>query len=239
MTERAPHLAVRATVDEHGDRAPRELYQAFDIFNAELFNGELGAPLILITAPGAPNRLGDYTPRDPHGLQSVIRIAPHVLRSGMPLAKDVLLHECVHAWAHEVAHVPERGYRGHGPTFAAKCNEIGARLGLPEVFVRGRGVDKARLCNYWPVRPENGKPAKGAARAPASTSAREQRLEKILAKHDSDASGEWPDVYIDALRAWAALQVRKWELQELLDLRTDALATRAIEARAAGKAGGS
>lgn len=238
MTGRAPHLAVRATVEEHGDKAPRDLYQAFDIFNAEMFNGELGAPLILITATATPNRLGDYAPRDRHGLQSVIRIAPHVLRRGMSVARQVLLHECVHAWAHEVARKPERGYRGHGPVFAAKCNEIGARLGLPEVFVRGRGVDKSRLCNHWPlcVSGEDEKPAAAAVvKLPSADS--EARLEKILARHDSDTDP--PDVYIDALRTWAALQVRRWDVQDLFDLRTNVLAERADEARAARKAGGS
>jgi hypothetical protein len=55
----------------------------------------------------------------------------------------------VHAWASEVDEDLEPGYKGHGPRFAAKCNAIGATLGLPPVGVKGRGGRPD--CAQWPI----------------------------------------------------------------------------------------
>ena len=152
--ERRPHEATRAVVDALGDEAPRALYRAFDAYNAKHFGGALGAPLLYITQTSGPRALGDYCGRDIHGLRSRVRIAPGVLARGERFALDVLLHEMVHAWQSEVDGDTENGYRGHGPRFAARCNEIGAKLGLPPVGVKGRrGLPD---CAHWPlcVRPE-------------------------------------------------------------------------------------
>jgi hypothetical protein len=147
--ERRPHKATRAVVETLGEEAPRALYRAFDAYNAEHFAGALGAPLIFLTQTSGPRALGDYIGRDVHGLRSRVRIAPGVVARGELFALDVLLHEMVHAWASEVASDPEHGYRGHGPVFAAKCNEIGAKLGLPPVGVKGRkGLPD---CAQWPL----------------------------------------------------------------------------------------
>jgi hypothetical protein len=147
--ERRPHKATRAVVELLGAEAPRALYRAFDAFNAEHFAGQLGAPLLFITQTASPRALGDYCGRDVHGLRSRIRVAPKALDLGEAFATDVLLHEMVHAWQSEVDGDPEAGYKGHGPRFAAKCNEIGARLGLPPVGVKGRhGLPD---CAQWPM----------------------------------------------------------------------------------------
>lgn len=79
--------------------------------------------------------------------------------AGDALAFDALLHKMVHAWQ-TVSDNREPGYAGHGPKFAAKCNEIGQALGLGPVGVKGRtkGRNGVRLpdCAQWPlnVRPE-------------------------------------------------------------------------------------
>ncbi len=167
--ERLPHEATRAVVDTLGDEAPRALYRAFDEFNAEHFKGKLGAPLLFITQTASPRALGDYIGRDVHGLRSRIRLSPKVLDRGERFAMDVLLHEMVHAWQSEVDGDTEQGYRGHGPRFAAKCNEIGGKLGLPPVSEKGRhGMPD---CAQWPicVRPEGYYPTPARKR---STSAR-------------------------------------------------------------------
>jgi hypothetical protein len=120
---------------------------------------------VLITQPSAARSLADYCSRDVHGLESRIRIAPRVFDQkahrwgGMLFAVDCLLHEMVHAWQTEIDEDTEDGYRGHGPRFAKKCNEIGARLGLPPVGVKKR--DGLPDCSYWPyiVRPADYYPA--------------------------------------------------------------------------------
>ena len=159
LLERRPHEATRAVVEILGDDAPRALYKAFDEFNAEHFAGMLGAPLLFVMQTSSPRALGDYCGRDVHGLRSRVRIAPKVLTRGERFAVDVLLHEMVHAWQSEIADDQEHGYKGHGPKFAEKCNEIGKKLGLPEVGLKGRhGLPD---CAQWPicVRPEGYYPA--------------------------------------------------------------------------------
>jgi len=145
---RAPHRATGEVVALYGQEEARELYDKFQEYNARFFDGRLAPPLVLITLV-SPNAYGDYSPRDVHGLESRIRITPAVVRRGYRFRQDVLLHEMIHAWQHEIDHDLERGYRGHGPGFAAQCNRIGAVLGLPPVGVKGRkGLPD---CASWPL----------------------------------------------------------------------------------------
>lgn len=153
VLQRTPHVATGELVQMHGQPAAKLLYAAFEEYNARHFAGNLGAPLVLITNPKSARTLGDYIARDVHGLESRIRIAPKAVARGPLFALDVLLHEMIHAWQEEIDEDGEDGYRGHGPKFAAKCNEIGATLGLPAVGVKGR--DGLPDCKHWPfnVRP--------------------------------------------------------------------------------------
>jgi hypothetical protein len=145
---RAPNKATRQIVDFAGEELVQALYAAFDEFNRDHFGSELAPPMLLVTYT-SPRAFGDHQRTDVHGLRSVIRIHPKTLSRGLLFARDVLLHEMVHVYQGEIVGDLEPGYRGHGPLFAAKCNEIGARLGLPQVGVKGRkGLpDSAQ----WPV----------------------------------------------------------------------------------------
>lgn len=149
---RRTHRAMRETVMETGSEAPRTLYEAFDLFNERFFEGKLGAPMIWLAPASSPRAAGDYTPRDEHGLVSRIRIAPSIFRQGWREALGTLLHEMVHAWQHEIANDIERGYKGHGPRFAARANEIGAQLGFPPVAPKGRGG--LHRAETWPHLPD-------------------------------------------------------------------------------------
>ncbi|UQA59980.1 SprT-like domain-containing protein [Polyangium aurulentum] len=150
---RAPAHAVRQLVQQEGRQAPRTLYESFDAYNAEHFGGALKQSLILLTAPASPRAEGDYVAQDVHGIPSRIRIAPRFERIGILYLQDILLHEMIHAWQAEVMDDLENGYRGHGPKFCQKANEIGARLGLGPVAPKGRGG--LPRPDYWPsnVRP--------------------------------------------------------------------------------------
>jgi len=124
--------------------------------NRTYFDGALASPVVLIASTSSPRALGDYCAQDPNGIASRIRISPRVADVSESYAADVLLHEMVHAWAQEVAGDVEPGYKGHGPRFAGKCNEIGAALGLSPVYARPRGkLAGYPDCAFWPtnVRP--------------------------------------------------------------------------------------
>lgn len=185
---RSPHVATHAVVKKQGDEIARKLYAAFHEFNRSHFQRRLAAPLILITQSKSARTQGDYSPRDVHGLDSRIRIAPATItpkkgkRAGEKLALDVLLHEMIHAWQHEVIGDLEPGYRGHGPRFASMCNQIGAKLGLPPVGVKGR--DGLPDCAYWP---ENVRPA-GYYPAPFVKPTRDDG--KTGAEGEGDSEGE-------------------------------------------------
>ncbi len=151
---RLVHAALQTTVEAQGTQEARRLFARYAELNAEHFGGKLGVGCVLITAT-APRALGDYIARDAQGIESRIRIREGVVVSRCERYQDdVLLHEMVHAWCWEIEGDDEPGYRGHGPKFAAKCNEIGAKLGLGEVKEKGRGGKPN--CAQWPlnVRPE-------------------------------------------------------------------------------------
>jgi len=150
---RAPAHAVRQLVQQEGREAPRALYEAFGAYNAAYFDSALKQSLILMTTPASPRAEGDYVAQDVHGIPSRIRIAPRCEQHGLLYILDVLLHEMIHAWQAELLDDLENGYKGHGPKFCRKANEIGAKLGLGPVAPKGRGGLPRPDC--WPsnVRP--------------------------------------------------------------------------------------
>jgi hypothetical protein len=169
IATRAVHRAMAQTVATHGHVAAQQLYTSAEAFNAEYFGGQLTAIMVEITAPASPRALATHEAKTPEGVDCVIRIAPSVVDAGERLALDVLLHEMIHVWQAETDN-REPGYAGHGPKFAAKCNELGRAMGLPEVGVKGRGG--VPDCAQWPlnVRPagyygEEGRAPKAVARA--------------------------------------------------------------------------
>ncbi|MDC3984507.1 SprT-like domain-containing protein [Polyangium jinanense] len=142
---RAPAHAVRQLVQQDGREAPRALYEAFDAYNAEYFDGALKQSLILMTTPASPRAEGDYVAQDVHGIPSRIRIAPRCEQHGLLYILDVLLHEMIHAWQAELLDDLENGYKGHGPKFCQKANEIGAKLGLGPWRRRGAGGSRGPI----------------------------------------------------------------------------------------------
>lgn len=154
---RSVHRALAETIKASGTRLTRAMMQAYQVFNAEHFEGKLGAPCVMLTSPSSPRAFADYIGRDEHGIESRIRIRPTIAeKQGEHFMLDVLLHEMVHAWVAEVE-APnmtpkqlktENTYKGHGPVFCAKCNAIGEKLNLPPVAVKGRGAPD---CAQWPL----------------------------------------------------------------------------------------
>lgn len=162
---RFAHAAVAEQVRAEGLDIAKALYMAAESFNSAYFNGALLNCLVELTPPGSMNALADYRARSPEGLESCIRISTRVAAGGLRYALDVLLHEMVHAYCHEVLEDLEPGYAGHGPKWTAQCNRIGRMLELPEVYTKGRGGPNSAR---WPlsVRPtgyygfEESKPGK-------------------------------------------------------------------------------
>lgn len=153
VAARIPHVALANQVDLQGSAAARALYEAARTFNGEHFDGALLPCFVEITPPASMRSLADYRPRTHEGVDSHIRIGQRVLDKGGRYALDVLLHEMVHAYCWEILGDIEPGYAGHGPKWTAQCNRIGRKIGLREVFTKGRGGPNSAR---WPmcVRPE-------------------------------------------------------------------------------------
>lgn len=146
------------------------LYDAWEKWNDQFFNSEMVVPCIFVTEPHTPRALADCSNFSAFGSRSQIRIRPSILTGKHPninpdapmegrirFVSDIMLHEMIHQFQNEVLNQPENSYKGHGPAFASKCNEIGAVLGLDKVrMAKARGKDKdLPSCAYWPfnVRP--------------------------------------------------------------------------------------
>lgn len=161
----------------HSDSAYRQilqlLYSCWESYLKDFFQVEMVPPYLLIASPSRAQALGDYSPVSSFGGHSQIRIRPTLftgehkrLREGEDYAEgrarficDVLLHEMIHQYHYEITGHTEESYKGHGPQFAAMCNQIGAKLGLPKVRpAKARGKEKdLPSCAYWPhcVRPDD------------------------------------------------------------------------------------
>ncbi|MBL8150354.1 MAG: hypothetical protein JNN15_10560 [Blastocatellia bacterium] len=148
------------------------LYDSWESWNEEFFDGVLVVPSIFLAEPKTPPALADCTSVSVLGSRSQIRIRPALLignhkcinpdtpmEGRILFLADILLHEMIHQWQEEVLGNDEGSYKGHGPKFVGKCNAIGALLGLAEVRVaKARGKNKDMpSCAHWPhkVRPTN------------------------------------------------------------------------------------
>jgi hypothetical protein len=132
--------------------------------NDRYYGGILARPILLLAEPSIPRAYGDCGPVSGWGARSQIRIRLSLLTGTHPHMKqgtqdpeglfryvaDVLLHEQIHQWQQEVTGKHEDSYHGHGPTFRAKCNEIGAALGLAPVIVKKRPGHDGPPCPQWP-----------------------------------------------------------------------------------------
>jgi hypothetical protein len=152
------------------------LYDLWDEWNEEFFESRMVPSLIQLTDPGQNHNYGCCTNFSGlAGIRSAIKIRASIL-DGKPrdlkhgtrdpqglrlFLEDVLLHEMVHQYHREVTGNTDDGYRGHGPAFSAKVNEVGAKLGLPAVGrtrmkrdTEDKGLPEPQ---HWPhnVRPDS------------------------------------------------------------------------------------
>ena len=152
----------------------RELYQGlysiWDEYNRQYFDGQLRVPHITFGVT-PPRALGFYKEMTDWGSRSQITLrralvwgTSRVIINPWPALGtkryigDILLHESVHQYQHEIIGKAEASYGGHGAGFAGMCNKIGEKIGLPRVIPKRRkqeDVDRPR-CTYWPmnVRPD-------------------------------------------------------------------------------------
>ncbi len=142
---------LRTMIREHArtqDGYDARLYDLWERWNAEFFEGCLVPSVIMLAEPGQTHSYGDCSNYSGlAGIRSRIRLRPSILDGTLRDLKhgsrnpeglrrfleDVLLHEMIHQWHFEVTGQGDDSYSGHGPAFSAKANEIGARLGLPPV----------------------------------------------------------------------------------------------------------
>jgi putative DNA primase/helicase len=124
------------------------LRECWHEYNRRWFGGEL-TPIPI--TPGGPwtRRLGDFSPAQKRirlDKRTLARFSDPEVRASVA---GTLLHEMVHQWIHATTGDGDDSH-GHGPKFTAKCNEIGAQLGLAEVVHRKPRGQEARLSKYWP-----------------------------------------------------------------------------------------
>jgi len=145
------------------------LYEEWDSYNADCFHGVL-KPTHITCGQVPPRGWGFFSTATDWGGQSQITLKQSLVWGTnkavvnlwpaigtVRFILEVLFHEIVHEWQHEIAEKPEHRYGGHGRLFAAKCNDTGAVLGLPRVVAKPRKNSKdSPSCAYWPhnVRPD-------------------------------------------------------------------------------------
>lgn len=132
--------------------------------NVKFFDSAMAEPYITLTEPSKPSLLGQCCDESSWGSRLEIRLRPSLISGTHPhmragdaaaegrllFAADILAHESIHQWQMEITGNREGSYHGHGPSFAAKANEIGGVLGLPSVAVRNRGGSRSLVCAHWP-----------------------------------------------------------------------------------------
>jgi hypothetical protein len=141
-------------------------------FNGTYFGDELIPPFLAFEEPGHTTCYGEYSTVSAFGGSGQIMIRPSLLagtlqhfregnrnKEGMRRFMDqVLLHEMIHQWQHEVNGTDPgefNNYGGHGCTFSQKANEIGARLEIPPVRLRNKKSHSGKTADLpnpsqWP-----------------------------------------------------------------------------------------
>lgn len=109
---------------------PAWLNELFDDLNRQHFAGEIPKPKFAVNKLGG--QFANYAP-----IAHLIFFHPRTLEQDRKFVADTLLHELLH-YVLELRtgdHAPD-----HGPAFVALANEIGAKLGLPEVSLGSNAV---------------------------------------------------------------------------------------------------
>lgn len=216
------------------------LYGCWDSWNVEHFESAMTPPYILLSVPSCPRSYGDCSPIAGFGGRSQIRLRPslltgthRVIQPDAPVegclrfVADVLLHEMIHQWQQEVTGAHEDSYHGHGRTFRDKCNEIGARIGLPRVGLKPRrGVRALPSCNYWPHNVRENNYYLGAIEEQPALVTGIESIPVSGVSHTLKGSAVLSEV--EAIANHALLVLRSEQVEELIRLLETRLALRAM-----------
>lgn len=206
---------LRAAAERDGAAQVRALHLAYEEYNRVYFGGQLPPAAILVTRTQSPRALGDHIPIDENGIRYRVRISPVAVGRGARFMLDVLLHETIHLAQAHIDQNTERGYQGHGPIFARRCNEVGAKLGLGPVAARGTRQGKPD-CAQWPinVRPEG-------YYGPAVAKPKARAAEDDDQEHDGDRDDDEPESERDRSRAARAVVIEKAARKAIALLQKD------------------
>jgi hypothetical protein len=144
-----PSPVIRPRERAHPGDAPlvRELERRHAEYNRDHFAGQLGSVSMRVSRR-MKSRLGHYSPaRTDDDRAEIVISRRHIRRHGWPEALHTLLHEMVHQWQDEHAHVID-----HGPTFRAKARAVGITPSARRLLATGKrpceidivGTDDAR-----------------------------------------------------------------------------------------------
>ena len=138
-------------------------------FNKDYFNDSLTNAFISVTPPVSRRALADCAKESGYGGKHQIRFLPsvingtydrfnpsHAFENRWLYIVDILLHEQIHQYVHEIFNNYSKSYGGHGDAFTDLANQIGDALGLPHVDKRRRKDKSLPISSQWPmcVRPE-------------------------------------------------------------------------------------
>lgn len=99
------------------------LYEAFDHFNAELFDGALEVPMIVLHRKrGAHGYFWNQMWQAGDDARPEIALSPESMGRGPKEVLATLVHEMVHQWDAVYGNVPSYG---HGKTWADKMEQVG------------------------------------------------------------------------------------------------------------------
>lgn len=197
------------------------LYQRWNEWNQEFFDGKMAEPYLMISSLTGKGTMGLYQTISSFGGKSVIRINRLILTGQFPgcangnqdpeglmrIAEDTLLHEMIHQHAHEHLFQPEPSQRGHGVVFRDECNRIAAQIGWEtEVRIAKKTKTNAHIpsCAHWPdgVRPDPLGYYRGAWKPEAPVQKREENPEEgeeetqpLEAQNVKISKGEWTTLF--------------------------------------------
>lgn len=141
-----------------------KINQTWSEYNDLYFDGSLTPAYIAITTPRVAKALADCSLWSSYGGKHQIRIRESVIDGTHSLFNpnhaiadrwlyilDVLLHEQVHQYVHEILNSYSKSYGGHGTFYTDRANQIGDALDLPPVDKRRRKDKSMPISSQWPM----------------------------------------------------------------------------------------
>lgn len=171
METEAINLSIRGHEEsdapdwKHSERA-RELYNFFEIFNQEFFEGRLPTPVVSFRHDRV-TRLGSYyTGRNEFAVKDQINLNSQHLERPKYQALATLLHEMIHEWQdysgkHSSGYYHNKQFQTKSRELGIPCNAKGQTTGITDPFVEvcrryGIEVSEQAIKEFKPIERSRG-----------------------------------------------------------------------------------